>query len=82
VNKWVALWQIFKFFKNYIIMSTLRFEAVKLSLDRKPINIIEPVARRSELYGLNVFNLSNIKHFLPKDAYVAVMDAINVGKKN
>lgn len=62
-------------------MSTLRFEAVKLSLDRKPINIIEPVARRSELYGLNVFNLSNIKHFLPKDAYVAVMDAINVGKK-
>jgi glutamine synthetase len=62
-------------------MSTLRFEAVKLSLDRKPINIIEPVARRSELYGLNVFNLSNLKHFLPKDAYVAVMDAINVGKK-
>ncbi len=62
-------------------MSTLRFEAVKLSLDRKPINIIEPVARRSELYGLNVFNLSNLKHFLPKDAYVAVMDAINIGKK-
>ncbi|MEY3421279.1 MAG: hypothetical protein RIR48_1568 [Bacteroidota bacterium] len=62
-------------------MSTLRFEAVKLSLDRKPINIIEPVARRSELYGLNVFNLSNLKHFLPKDAYIAVMDAINIGKK-
>ncbi|MBK8054081.1 MAG: glutamine synthetase III [Saprospiraceae bacterium] len=62
-------------------MSTLRFEAVKLSLDRKPVQITEPASRRSELYGLNVFNLSSLKHFLPKDAYNAVIDATNHGKK-
>lgn len=62
-------------------MSTLRFEAVKISLDRKPVQVTEPTSRRSELYGLNVFNLSNLKHFLPKEAYIAVMDAITHGKK-
>ncbi|MBK7635468.1 MAG: glutamine synthetase III [Saprospiraceae bacterium] len=62
-------------------MSTLRFEAVKISLDRKPVQITEPTSRRSELYGLNVFNLSSLKHFLPKDAYIAVIDATNHGKK-
>ncbi|MGB4838427.1 MAG: glutamine synthetase III [Saprospiraceae bacterium] len=62
-------------------MATLRFEALKLSLDRKPIQVIEPAVRRSELYGINVFNLSNISHYLPKDAFNAVMDAVNLGKK-
>ncbi len=62
-------------------MATLRFEALKLTLERKPIHVIEPVERRSELYGLNVFNLSSLTHYLPKDAFNAVMDAINHGKK-
>ena len=52
-----------------------------ISLDRKPVQITEPTSRRSELYGLNVFNLSSLKHFLPKDAYIAVIDATNHGKK-
>jgi glutamine synthetase len=62
-------------------MATIRFEALKMSLDRKPVQVIEPAERRSELYGTNVFSKANLYHYLPKDAYNAVMDAINYGKK-
>ena len=62
-------------------MAILRFEALKLTLERKPMQVVEPLERRSELYGINVFNLSSLTHYLPKDAFNAVMDAINHGKK-
>ncbi|MBK7804736.1 MAG: glutamine synthetase III [Saprospiraceae bacterium] len=62
-------------------MATIRFEALKTALDRKPVIINEPAERRSELYGVNVFNTSSINHFMPKEAFNAVMDAINHGKK-
>ena len=62
-------------------MATIRFEALKTALDRKPVIINEPAERRSELYGVNVFNTSSINHYMPKESFNAVMDAINHGKK-
>jgi glutamine synthetase len=62
-------------------MAIVRFEALKATLDRKPIHVAELTERRSELYATNVFTKEQLKHFLPSDAYKSVMDAINHGKK-
>ncbi|MBK8625394.1 MAG: glutamine synthetase III [Saprospiraceae bacterium] len=62
-------------------MAFIRNEALKSTLDRKPVTIIEPVERRSELYAVNVFNDTAMNHFMTKDDYNAVQDAINHGKK-
>ena len=61
-------------------MATLRFQALKKTLSRKPIEIIEK-ERRSELFGRNVFNESVMRQFLTKEAYKSVMDANITGKK-
>ncbi|MBI6115845.1 glutamine synthetase III family protein [Salegentibacter maritimus] len=61
-------------------MSTLRFEALKEIFNRKPVKIEEP-ARRSELFGTNVFNETSMRQYLTKEAYENVMEAIKTGKK-
>ncbi|MFZ1751360.1 MAG: glutamine synthetase III, partial [Saprospiraceae bacterium] len=73
--------QLFVNLKFFIFMAFIRFEALKATLDRKPLTVTEPASRRSELYGINVFNISSINHFMTKDALNAVMDAINHSKK-
>ncbi|TYA58211.1 glutamine synthetase III family protein [Formosa maritima] len=61
-------------------MSTLRFHAIKESLNRKPIKI-EEKTRRSELFGLNVFNEDKMRQYLTKEAFNSVMDAMQNGTK-
>ena len=74
----------FKYFvfltQNIINMSTLRFNAIKQSLKRKPITI-EEKERRSSLFGKNVFNDTAMKQSLTKDAYKSVVNAIQKGSK-
>ena len=48
-------------------MSTLRFRAVNETLNRKPIPVEEP-ARRSAIFGKNVFNELAMRQFLSKDS--------------
>ena len=62
-------------------MSTIRFKALETSLNRKPITVTEPAERRSELFGVNVFGTNIFKNYMPKEAYNAVLDAIQHGKK-
>ncbi len=62
-------------------MATIRFQAIQETQNRKPVNVVEPNVRRSELYATNVFTLSTAKHYMPKEAYNAVLDANNHGKK-
>jgi glutamine synthetase len=62
-------------------MAVIRFQAIQTTLDRKPVQIVEPKERRSELYGINVFNKNSFSHYMSKDATNAVLDAINHGKK-
>lgn len=61
-------------------MSTLRFQALKESLNRTPVKIDEP-GRRSEIFSSNVFNETVMRQFLTKEAYQNVMDAMKTGKK-
>jgi glutamine synthetase len=61
-------------------MSTLRFQALKETLNRKPIKIQEN-KRRSSMFGENVFNKTTMRQYLTKDAYLGVMDAIEHGSK-
>lgn len=60
-------------------MATIRFNALKETSNRRPVEVTEPAIRRSELYGINVFNAGKAKHYMPKEAYNAVLDAINHG---
>jgi len=61
-------------------MSTLRFHAVKETLNRKPIKI-EETERRSSIFGNNVFNEATMRQFLTKEAYKSVIDAVQNGSK-
>ncbi|PKV52543.1 glutamine synthetase [Aquimarina sp. MAR_2010_214] len=61
-------------------MSTLRFQALKETLHRKPV-IVTETERRSVLFGSNVFNQATMLQYLTKDAYSSVTDAIDHGSK-
>ncbi|MBW2936536.1 glutamine synthetase III [Aureisphaera sp. CAU 1614] len=61
-------------------MSTLRFKAISETFNRKPIEVKEP-ARRSEIFGKNVFNEQAMRQYLTKDAFKSVMDAVVNGSK-
>lgn len=61
-------------------MSTLRFQALKETLNRQNIDVKEP-ARRSDIFGKHVFNKIAMRQHLTKEAYNSVMDAIVNGSK-
>jgi glutamine synthetase len=61
-------------------MSTLRFQALKETLNRKPVKI-EETERRSDLFGKHVFNETVMRQFLTKEAYQSVLDANKNGLK-
>lgn len=61
-------------------MSTLRFYAIKKSLDREPVCVKEST-RRSAIFGDNVFNEATMRQFLTKEAFESVMSAIDTGAK-
>lgn len=61
-------------------MSTLRFQALKETLNRKEIAVEEP-ARRSTIFGNHVFGKESMRQHLNKDAYKSVQDAIVNGSK-
>ena len=62
-------------------MSTIRFKALEKSMARKPIKVKEIASKRSELFGVNVFNDEAMLQTMTKEAYQSVKDAINFGKK-
>jgi glutamine synthetase len=61
-------------------MSTLRFHAVKETFNRPVIEVDEP-ARRSDIFGQNVFNDQAMRQYLTKDSYQSVKDAVENGSK-
>jgi len=61
-------------------MSTLRFHAVKETFNRPVIEVDEP-ARRSDIFGQNVFNDQAMRQYLTKDSYKSVKDAVENGSK-
>ncbi len=61
-------------------MSTLRFHALKHSLDRLPIPVTGE-AKQSEIFGANVFGFKMMRQFLTKEAFNSLMRAIDKGDK-
>ncbi len=61
-------------------MSTLRFQALKETLNRKPVSVKEP-ARRSDIFGKHVFNKQAMRQYLTKEAFKSVTSAVENGDK-
>ncbi len=61
-------------------MTTFRFQALKDASGRKPVKF-EESGRKSDLFGLNVFNDKAMKQYLTSDAHKGVRDAVEHGVK-
>ena len=57
-------------------MSTLRFDALKASMNRIPVKYDFDV-NRSSIYGSNVFDLHKMQNFLAKTTYKKLLETIN-----
>ncbi len=57
-------------------MSNIRFRAVETAQSRHSVKVVPPSSKVSDYYGINVFNKEAMQKFLQKDAYRAVMAAI------
>jgi glutamine synthetase len=63
-----------------IIMSTLRFHALKQSLDRLPPSV-DTGFKQSEIFGANVFGFKTMRQFLTKEAFNSLVRAVDKGDK-
>jgi len=61
-------------------MSAIRFKAIEETFKRIAIPVKEK-KKRSDLFGSNVFNEFSMREFMPKAAFISVMDAIERGSK-
>jgi glutamine synthetase len=61
-------------------MTTFRFQALKETLNRKPIKFKE-TAKHSEKFGTNVFSENTMRQYLTKESYQGVLSAIKHGTK-
>ncbi len=61
-------------------MTTFRFQALRETLNRKPIKL-EKSVKHSEKFGINVFSEKAMLQYLTKEAYKGVMSAIKHGTK-
>lgn len=58
-------------------MSDLRFKSVEVASSRKPVKVDTPKERVDKYYGKQVFNRAKMFQYLPKDTYMALIDAID-----
>jgi glutamine synthetase len=61
-------------------MAELRFSALKEVFSREPVKNSFPAKNISEFFGVNVFDLHKMEHYLSKEAYKVVKKAIEEGK--
>ncbi|GAB6007905.1 glutamine synthetase [Bacteroidia bacterium] len=61
-------------------MTKLRFKAVALASERKPLEVKKPTSKTSEYYGEKVFNRKAMTQYLSKETFKALNDAIDKGQ--
>jgi glutamine synthetase len=61
-------------------MAELRFSALREVFNREPLKVETPSKNISDYFGVNVFDLHKMEHYLSKEAYKVVKKAIEVGK--
>ena len=57
----------------------MRFFALQELSNRKPLEVTAPSNKLSDYYGSHVFDRKKMQEYLPKEAYKAVIDAIEKG---
>ena len=57
----------------------MRFFALQELANRSPLEVNTPSNKLSDYYGSHVFDKKKMQEYLPKEAYKAVMDAIEKG---
>lgn len=62
-------------------MTTMRFKALELAISKKPVKVEIPEGKISEHFGENVFNKAKMQQYLSREAYDAVINAIEIGQK-
>ncbi len=62
-------------------MAIIRFNALNETLKRKPVEVQEISAKRSDLYENKVFSLDTCRQYMPKEAYKAIKNATKHGDK-
>jgi len=60
-------------------MAQFRFRALEEVLNRKPVEVKREENLVSDFYGMNVFDRPKMKKYLSKEAFKAVIDAIDHG---
>jgi len=61
-------------------MAELRFSALKELFNRVPVEVVTPDKNVSKYYGIDVFNLHKMEHYLSKDAFRVISRAMDEGK--
>lgn len=61
-------------------MAELRFSALREVFNREPVKITPSCNIVSEYFAENVFDLPKMEHYLSKEAYTAIKNAIREGK--
>jgi glutamine synthetase len=61
-------------------MAELRFSALREVFNRSPLKINAPDKNVSKYFGMNVFDLHKMEHYLSKEAFRVVKNAIEEGK--
>ena len=62
-------------------MSNIRFRALETALSRPAVKVTPPSSKVSDYFGINVFDKEAMLKFLQRDAYKAVIAAIEHGEK-
>ncbi|HEX8658959.1 MAG TPA: glutamine synthetase III, partial [Hymenobacter sp.] len=60
-------------------MAILRFKALELVNQRRPITVVPAAARRSDSFGQNVFNLEAMRATMPGDYFKKLQSTIKQG---
>lgn len=60
-------------------MATIRFQALRELLSRKPISVTLPSNKVTDYYADQVFNVDSMRKYLSRDSFRAVMDANEKG---
>jgi len=61
-------------------MAELRFSSLKELFNRVPVEVVTPDKNVSKYYGIDVFNLHKMEHYLSKDAFRVISRAMDEGK--
>ncbi len=62
-------------------MSSIRFSAIQELFARQPLKVSPPAKKTSEYFGINVFDKPKMQKYLSKEAYKAVVTAMEKGTR-